>query len=249
MHRTLLTSALLIGVLVVSGCAVSHQKAKDATAHYMLGRSYLAQKAPALALKEFQQAAQLDPNKADLQEGLGLAYQLQHAYTQAEKHFKRALELNHDDPQTQNNLAALYLDMQRWDDAIRYFKLASSNLTFPRQDLALAGLGYAYLQKEDYLSALSAYQKALTLNPDLPQAHYGLGQTYEELGKTDQGIGEYQKALSEVPDYTAAHFRLALAYMKKKDAKQSRAHFKQVLRLAPNSDLGRRAAAYLKLLK
>ena len=139
--------------------------------------------------------------------------------------------------------------MHRWDDAIRYFKLASSNLTFSRQDMAMAGLGYAYLQKGDYPNARFAYRKALDLNPSLPQAHFGLGETYEALGKLDQGIDEYQKAISEVPDYTAAHYRLALTIIKKKDDEQARAQFEEVLRLAPDSDMGRRAAAYLKLLK
>ena len=249
MRRIILGGLLFVMSVIVVGCGVPQKETRDATAHYILGQSYLAQKSPAMALKEFQEAALINPDKADLQEGIALAYQLQQAYPQAEEHFKRALQLNHDDPQTQNNLAALYLDMHRWNDAIRYFKLASSNLTFARQDMAMAGLGYAYSQKKDYTAARAAYQKALNMNPSLAQAHFGLGQTYEALGKIDQGITEYQQALSEVPDYTAAHYRLALAFMKKKDNEEARAHFEEVLRLAPDSDLGRRAAIYLKLLK
>lgn len=240
---------LIMLVTFLAGCAGPARRAKGSETHYLLGVSYLQEQNPTLALKEFLQAETLDPRNADIQAALGQAYQLKRAYAEAETHYLRALKLKRDDPQIQNNLGALYLDMQRWDDAIRYFRLASGNLLFTRQSLALTGAGYAHLQKGEHLEAVGSLQEALRQNPQSAQARFLLGESYQALGKAEMAVQEYRRATEAAPDYTRAHFRLGLAYMKLGDKERAAASLREVLRLDPDSEMGTQAVDFLKLLR
>ncbi len=244
--RRIFPLVLLFGML--AGCGMAANKTNRAEAYYLLGVSYLQEQNPTLALKEFLQAEQINADDADLQAALGQAYQLKKAYPEAEAHYLRSLKLSRDNPQVQNNLGALYLDMQRWDQAIRYFRLASGNLLFTRQVVALTGLGYAYYQKGDYLEAVSAFKNALAQDPHYAQAHLMLGETYVALDKNELAITEFRQALKAAPDYARAQYDLGLAFRRQGDNAKAMEAFREVVRLAPDSEFGAKAADYLKLL-
>ena len=59
----------------------------------------------------------------------------------------------------------------------------------------------------------------------------------------------YDQALALSPDYVLAHYRLGQAYMKLKRPQQAADSFREVLRLAPDSELARSVTEYLKILK
>ena len=236
-------------VLLVFGCSPATRQPNEAGAHYMLGVSFLGEQNPTSALREFLKAAEMAPDRADIQQGLAQAYHRKHAYEDAETHYRRALELAPDDPQIENNLAALYLDMHRWDDAIRYFRKASHNLLFATPEIALTGIGFAQFQKGNYVDAIGAYQEAIKANPRYAQGYFRLGQTYAAMDKTQLAVGEFQKALDLVPDYLPALYHLGLARMKLRQPQAARQCFEEVLDLAPDSEYGRMSRDYLKLLK
>jgi len=239
---------LLLTAHLLTGCGGGKRKVDQGEAHYILGISYLEENNPTLALKEFRLAAQSKPESAHIQAALAQAYYLKKAFPEAEEHYLRALKLDHDNSQIENNLAVLYLDMERWNDAISYFRKASSDLTFTRAEVALTGMGYAYLQKGEYLAAVTACKEALAHNLRYPPAHLRLGEAYYALDKTDSAIEAFRQALSMAPDYSAAHYRLALAYMKSGETGKAITSFEEVIRLAPDSEQGHLAVDYLKLL-
>jgi Flp pilus assembly protein TadD len=53
--------------------------------------------------------------------------------------------------------------------------------------------------------ALSAFQEALKLDPDLAEAHFRLGLSYEALGKQEEAEAEYKKAVESYKKYLAEH--------------------------------------------
>lgn len=241
--------ALLMIVALLAGCGAAAKRNKEAAAHYTLGLSYLQERNTTKALQEFLLAEEANPDGVDVHASLGWTYQLKKAYPEAEQHYLRALELSRNAPLYQNNLATLYLDMERWDDAIRLFREASSNLLFANPEVALTGMGYAYVQKGEYLDAVTACKKALEHRPRYPQAHLRLGEAYYALEKTDQAIAAFQEALAIAPDFVWAHYRLGIAYVKERQVEAAIASFREVTRISPDSEAGRLAADYLEILQ
>jgi type IV pilus biogenesis/stability protein PilW len=241
---------LLFPGLLLAGCAGSTQrKQTSSNVHYTLGLSYLSEKDPTGALREFLQAARDEPDNADIQAALAQAYQLKKAYPKAEQHYLKALALKPGDPEVENNLGSLYLDMQRWDDAIRYFRQAADNLLFSHPEVALTGLGVAYHQKGSDLESVHAFKEALEQAPQYLPARLHLGETYYAIGKPGLAVDQYQMVLAVAPKAAVAHFQLGLAYVKLKKKEKAIAAFKEVLNLAPDEDIGQSARDYLRMLQ
>lgn len=239
----------LLAMLLAAGCSAPEKNRQNpAEVHYMLGVSFLSEQNPTAALREFLKAAEIAPERADIQQALAQAYHQKQAFAEAEKHYRRALELAPEAPQVENKLAALYLDMQRWDDAIRYFRKASRNLLFDSPEIALTGLGFAQFQKGNVIDAVGTYKEALRANPRYAQTYYRLGQAYSALDKTELAVEEYRKALDLMPGYVPPRYHLGVAYMKLRQPEKAREQFEDVLERAPDSDFGQMSRDYLKLL-
>ena len=82
--------------------------------------------------------------------------------------------------------------------------------------------------------ALAQYQKALSLDPRLAEAHLNLANLLLQTQQTDQAIAEFQSALKLQPNLAAAHSNLANALFSKGQVDEAIAHFQQALRLQPN---------------
>ena len=248
MRVSLAVILILCGLL--SGCAAPQKEKTPAQdVHYILGVSYLQEGNASRALQEFHLAHKADAKDVDTLVGLGRAYQLKGAFAEAEKYYLQALQLRPDDSLIENNLGALYLDLQRPDDAIRYFSKAAANLMFVNAEVSLTGLGYAHFQKREYLEAIDAYRKALAQNPRYDEAHLRLGETYYAMGKTDRALGEFHQALKLNGNNILTHMQLGLAYMKVENPTEAMQYFRNVVRLAPSSELGEQAEHYLELLQ
>lgn len=239
---------LLLLVVVLPACSGEKKTNDVLESHYMLGVSYLRANDPTMALKEFLLAEKADEDDARVQNGIGQAFYYKRAYSQAEKHYLLALDLDEDNPQYQNNLAACYLAAGRLDDAIRYFTAAASNLLFARSEIAWSGAGNAQFQKKAYAEALEAFNSALAVNRRFAPAYYYRGETYDALGKSENALEDYRKAIEYEPNYADAHYKLGLALMKQRDTRGAVKAFNQVVTLAPDSESGKQAANYLKVL-
>ena len=56
-------------------------------------------------------------------------------------------------------------------------------------------LGTRAVEQNELTTGLYNYQRALSLNPDYAQAHYGLAVVYERLQKYDEAINEYSQSV------------------------------------------------------
>lgn len=241
---------LLLALITLSGC-ISTQNKTDGKVHYTLGISYLREPNYALALKEFYLAAEANPDDPNIHLSMGQTYQLLHAYEDAEKSYKKALHLSDIsfEPICQNNLGALYLDMKRWDDAIVFFTKATKSLLFLNPDVANAGIGYAYFNKGDYLTAIGFYKKSLASNSGYPTAHMRLAEAYEAFGKPDLALKEYQEVVKMAPENAVVQYQYGLSSAKLGKKSQAVQAFREVIRIAPESEEARLALDNIKLLQ
>lgn len=227
----------------------NQNKAPLADEHFRLGVSHLKSNNPTQALKELLQAIQLAPNNDEINEALAQAYQLKKAYRLAEKHYLKAIELGGDNPRYKNNLASLYLLMKEWDKAIDYFGQAASNLLFMNPHVALAGKGFAYLQKKDYQSALAQFKEATAMAPRFAQGYYLQGETYKAMGDSDRARIALEKALEISPNYTQAIYLLGVLDLESEQIDSAIDRFERVVDLTPLSELGMQASDMLRALK
>ncbi len=89
----------------------------------------------------------------------------------------------------------------------------------PNFALAYTGLAdanlFLYADSKDSVyaeNALSAAEKAASLNPSLPEVHLALGSVYTNTGKTTEAIDELKRALALAPNSDDAYRRLGKAY-------------------------------------
>ena len=240
---------LALTVFLASGCALSDAQKNRSVYHYQMGQSFYAESNYTGALLEFTEAEKLTPKDPALLNDLGLTYFRKGRYELAEAKYLKALALKPTYSEARNNLGVNYLEMKRWDDAIAQFKLVQEDLFFQGQESAVINMGLAQLGKGDYPQALAVLRAAVGRNPGDPRTRLHLGRVYFAMDKTELAIEEYRKALEINASYANAHYFLALAQVKHKDPGAARGAFKEVIRIAPDSEIGQLSREYLDLLK
>jgi Tfp pilus assembly protein PilF len=251
MQFRLFLTFLMFLALSLAAC-VPYEESKPASQqakyHYLMGVAALDEQNPTDALKEFLLAEEFDDRDPKIQSTLAQAYWLKQAHDLAEQHFKAAIKLSDDDPEYYQNLAALYLSMERYDDSIIAFRTAADNLLFDRPELAWAGIGLANFQKQDYAAAERAYKKSIALNSHYYMAPFRLGEVYYSQGRPVEALDMFTLTVELAPRFPDGHYWQGLVYMKIKDAEKAKGSFREVVRLAPKSEIARLASNYLKII-
>lgn len=86
----------------------------------------------------------------------------------------------------------------------------------PEYAKAWQNLGKTYLKLGEEGHAMEAYQRAVEIDPKLPQIWSYLGEAYLKKGDTQQSLQAYQKAVQLNPDDTKAWQALGEIYLKLK---------------------------------
>ena len=113
----------------------------------------------------------------------------------------------------------------------------------PEYALAWAALGGAYNLKGSFLSltdlieqAIEIERRALSIDPDLADAHTWLGAALLNLGRNDEAIGAMREAIRLEPDNGQAHQALARAYwVGKGDFASAIPEFERAIQLNPDA--------------
>jgi type IV pilus biogenesis/stability protein PilW len=243
---------IVLSVLgVCGGCAATtaEQSSKLADIHLRLGVSELYQNHGPKAIEELLLALKHDPENADAHYTLAFAYQGRHLFDKAVEHLLRAVALRPDFSDAYNNLGALYLQLERYDEAIPMFRKALANVTYATPYLAYGNLGWTYFKKGELRRALKHLKTALFHNPKFCQGHNNVGVVLAEMGDQVRAAEELELALKHCPKYVEAHYRLGLSHLKMRNRELASTSFRSCEALAPESDLGRECARYLKRLQ
>jgi tetratricopeptide (TPR) repeat protein len=101
---------------------------------------------------------------AKAQAGIGNIYVKQNKLTEAQEYFKKSIDSSPKDEILAYNVGEIYFSNQQHDEALKYFGLASE--IKPDWPDPYLKLGYVYLNKADYPSAIAKFEKFLTLEPE-----------------------------------------------------------------------------------
>ena len=244
---------VLFLTLVTTAC-VTGRKEQDlpknrASYHYKMGLAYISELNYTQALIELTEAEKITPNDPDVLYNLAYAYMGRKRPDLAEPRLQKTIAIKPNNSMARNLLGVAYLELRQWDNAIQQFKIVRDDLFYSRSDDAAINLGLSYLGKGDHSMALTELNAVLIDNPQKIQARVVLGRVYSAMDKPEQSIIEYKKALGLYKNYSDAYYYLGLAHLKLQNIAEARAAFNEVIRVKPDSELGRLSMGYLDLLK
>jgi len=158
--------------LVIEGCSEMIDEGQQApailaTAHNNRGVAYKVKGDYDLALKDYDQAIQLNPNSASHYNNRGIIYRLKHDYDRAIADYDEAIWLKGDYVAAFYNRALACVDKGDYGCALSDFEVV---LKFnPKSALALYARGWMLLKKGDSEAGNADIAAAKAINPDVAE--------------------------------------------------------------------------------
>ena len=142
---------------------------------------------------EFEKAALLSPDSADLYSIWGAALRMAKKFKGANKRFARAHELSPNDSEITLNWAMSQLEGDLPEDAIRLFK-KTINID-PKNLMAYNLLGKSFGRKKMYDQEVAIYKKVIQIEPKFALAHFNLGIVLGIQKKFESAAPHFLKAI------------------------------------------------------
>lgn len=157
--------------------AAVETSAGDAATHYHLG-TCLARFGQEIAVRELQQARQLEPDNIDVLVQLAMIQAEQGDFAAAEQTLQEALDIDGDEPLVHREMGALKLDNGQFHQAIVHLKRALA--AWPDDLDTMLDVAAAYIQAGFYQQAETQLKSALALEPRCLHALYNLAAIYAD---------------------------------------------------------------------
>jgi tetratricopeptide (TPR) repeat protein len=124
------------------------------------------------AIAHYEAALKLEPNNAEVLNGLGICYAMSGDMPNAAKQFTEALRINPNDAAAHGNLANALSAQNKIDEAIPHYMAALKNNTNDYQAHFNLALSMSRVGRKD--EAIAHYQEALRINPNYAEAQRAL---------------------------------------------------------------------------
>jgi tetratricopeptide (TPR) repeat protein len=150
------------------------------------------------AIKHYQEAVKLAPDFYPAHNNLGTLYLSQRNIDAAEAAFSEVIKLNSTDANAYFNLGNVFFLTQRYEDAERVLHEGLS-----RQSLSAFGhylLGSVRVRRGRYPEAEPSLQRAIRLDPEMPNVRLELVNLYLVQQRKDDAIRELQAFVELFPD-------------------------------------------------
>jgi len=92
-------------------------------------------------------------------------------------------------------------------------------------------LGYNLHQKNKYTNALEAYDKAIEIDPENPEAYFWRGQSLIKTGQYEKAIVDFKRAMKIRPDYVEAYENLGWLFARIDNCEESIAYLTKSIAL------------------
>ncbi|MCX7192572.1 MAG: type IV pilus biogenesis/stability protein PilW [Proteobacteria bacterium] len=171
----------LIAVLMLAGCVAVKPQGNDgpnksAKVHTELAGLYFERIQMGIALSEIAQALQADPNYAPAYNVRGLIHMSLREDSAAEADFLQSLRLDKTDSEAQNNYGWFLCQRGREMESIPHFMEAVKNPLYTTPERAYLNAGLCFQKAGNNKDAEDFLQRALRLQPDLPQAQLAMSE-------------------------------------------------------------------------
>jgi len=166
-------------LLILAGCGTTSDNShasKSAKVHTELAGLYYERAQLGIALEELTQALQADSNYAPAYSVRGLVHMALREDKDAEEDFQRSLHLDNTDSDTHNNYGWFLCQRGRVNESIPQFMAAIKNPLYATPGLAYLNAGLCSGKAGNNRDAEEFLQKALLVQPGMPQALYALAE-------------------------------------------------------------------------
>jgi Tfp pilus assembly protein PilF len=241
-----------LAVLALAACAgtPSSRERQSAEIHQALGMEALRAGRAQDALREFDQALEVDDRYPDA--WLGKALVLERAFNKdadAERAYRRALELNPNFPEAWTNLGQLLARQGRTEEALKAFDAALAEMSYREPWVARINKGLALYRAGRRDEGLVEMKACLRAQPAYCGGHRLLGSVYLEEGKVREAIEEFSSYVRHCEKVADAHALLGQAHMKAGDADAARADFERCSKLGLGTVTGEECIRSLEQLQ
>jgi tetratricopeptide (TPR) repeat protein len=184
---------IVAGVLLLSAAQNSStpDKSIEAARLNSLGAAYMNQQLFEKGLKNFQDAAALDPKLEIAKLNQGIAQLNLTRIDPARQLLEEAVKQRPEDPNAWFNLGLLYKNTDNPQGAVDAFVRVTR--IDPEDADTWYFLGASYSQSKQYPQAIDAFRHALKLNPLHASAEFGISRAYQQSGEVATAREHLQK--------------------------------------------------------
>lgn len=172
---------------------------------------------------------------------------------EAEQHARAAVEVKHDYREAINTLGVVLIHRKKYEDAIGVLKPLTADILYQTPENAWGNLGWAYLEKGDFDSAIDALSRAVAAQPMFCVGNYRLGLAHERQGEPAQALAALDRALAtEDPGCKSlqeAYFARARVHTKLGHLDDARDDLDQCIALKKSSQTGKDCLSMTRKLK
>jgi tetratricopeptide (TPR) repeat protein len=214
--------------------ALEEQPADLAPVLYSRGLIYAKLKEDDKAIRDFNEAIQVDPGITAAYLDRGLAYVRQGLEAKAMSDYNRAIALEPRNARAYRDRADLEDDLQLWQNAINDYTAAIRHN--PALADALNNRAGVYHKLREYKKAIADYSQCLKLDPKDLDVACNLAKCYLEGGDIQRAITAFTQIINSHPNYLYAYSERALAYLKIGNRRRAVADARRGLTLTPTDD-------------
>jgi len=193
---------------------------RSAAEHHEAGIALASKRRFAEAVKEYLEAARLNPKFSETFYNLGVAYGELGQWNAAIKAYNRAIHLDPKDWQAYCNLGLDCVKSRQYAKAIDAFRRAAE---LNPQDMTLfVSIGFNCGKLKRYTEAIEAYSRALQLKPDFAIGWYNIGLFHFHQHHYRDAIMAAERALAIEPDYAEPYVIIGMTRRESGDLDRAR---------------------------
>ena len=147
-------------------------------------------------------------------------------------YLNQAIHVDPESPYLQRELAILYIQKKDNKRASDILKQTIEKFPEDIQSLIIYGKLNQGLNKNE--DAKTAYEKALTIDPDQEDVYLLLGGIYMQENELDKALKNYQQLIHRFPESYAGHFFVGKIYLSQGKLKDAENKFQKTLALNPD---------------
>jgi len=173
------------------------------------------------AIAKFTEAAGMMPTCHDCYYNIGYSYSQLQKWAEAEAAYKKAIELKPGSAEAYNGLATIYNAQKKFDEAAaasaKAAELSGGAATGGGGNAeAIYNQGVILWNAGKYADAKANFEKAISLKPEMADAHYQLAMANLNLGQMEAAVAAFEGYLKVAPNGPhAQEAKNAIAALKK----------------------------------